>query len=248
LQDGNGKDRKRRKKIIVMKDIIDSIIKGYEDVIKGIEDKALSSKNRAYGGIIRAGKGKLVETIGKLLVEAAVKQLEEEGTNIKVDFRNNPIRIPLKGDYISRIKNNEVRTYLEQNRDRIYYEIKPDLQIYIDGNFKIYMECKAYTENAMLKRILVDCYLVKQIFPDASFILLQLESQLGGDYSCSLTGKFGSPPTHTLLSHFDIDLKILTLLEGERKVDQPIHKAKFYKPLKKERLIEAANYLKELIK
>jgi hypothetical protein len=90
-----------------MKDIIDSIIKGYEDVIKGIEDKALSSKNRAYGGIIRAGKGKLVETIGKLLVEAAVKQLEEEGTNIKVDFRNNPIRIPLKGDYISRIKNND---------------------------------------------------------------------------------------------------------------------------------------------
>jgi hypothetical protein len=230
-----------------MEDIIDLIIKGYEDVIKGIEDKALSSKNRAYGGIIRAGKGKLVETIGKLLLEAAVKQLEEEGTNINVDFKNNPIRIPLKGDYISKIKNNEVRTYLEQNRDRIYYEIKPGLQIYIDGNFKIYMECKAYTENAMLKRILVDCYLVKQIFPDVLFVLLQLESELGGDYSQSLTGKFGSSSTHTIFSYFDIDLKILTLLEGERKVDQPIHKPEFYKPLKRERIIEAINYFKKLL-
>jgi hypothetical protein len=74
-----------------------------------------------------------------------------------------------------------------------------------------------------------------------------LESQLGGDYSCSLTGKFGSASTHTLLSYFDIDLKILTLLEGERKVDQPIHKPEFYKPLKRERIIEAINYFKKLL-
>jgi len=230
-----------------MEDIIDLIIKGYEDVIKGIEDKALSSKNRAYGGIIRAGKGKLVEEIGRLIVISALKELEKEGISIKAEFRNNFIKIPLKEDYISRIENDELRNYLNQNKDKIYYKIKPDLQIYVNGNFKIYMECKAYTENAMLKRILVDCYLVKQIFPDVLFVLLQLESELGGDYSQSLTGKFGSSSTHTIFSYFDIDLKILTLLEGERKVNQPIHKPEFYKPLKKERIIEAINYFKKLL-
>ncbi len=69
----------------------------------------------------------------------------------------------------------------------------------------------------MLKRILVDCALLKHIYPEVSFVLLQLESQLGGDYSLSVSGKYGSPPTHTLLSYFDIDLNIITLLRGERK-------------------------------
>jgi len=45
------------------------------------------------------------------------------------------------------------------------------------------IECKAYTENAMLKRILVDFTLLKSIVPKANCVLLQLESQLTGDYS-----------------------------------------------------------------
>jgi len=51
---------------------------------------------------------------------------------------------------------------------------------------------------------------------------VQLESQLGGDYSTDKDIIFGSRSTHTLLSHFDIDLNIITLLEGERKVKRPI--------------------------
>jgi len=131
----------------------------------------------------------------------------------------------------------------------VYYRIKPDVQVYVDDNFKISIECKAYTENAMLKRILVDCTLIKHVFPDVKFVLLQLESQLGGDYSEVFKGvHFGSPSTHTLLSYFDIDLNIITLLEGERKVDKPIHKSEFFKPLKMEPLIKAINVLKELLK
>jgi hypothetical protein len=117
----------------------------------------------------------------------------------------------------------------------------------IDGKFKISIECKAYTENAMLKRILVDCTLLKNVYPDVSFVLLHLESQLGGDYSFSITGKYGSPPTHTLLSYFDVDLNIITLLKGERKVDQPIHKPEYYKPLEVERLNEAVEIFKDLL-
>ncbi|MFH2004150.1 MAG: hypothetical protein ABIK27_05350 [Bacteroidota bacterium] len=91
--------------------------------------------------------------------------------------------------------------------------------------------------------------LFKQVFPNLRFVLLQLESQLTGDYSQpSKKITYGSPSTHTLLSHFDVDLHIITLLEGERKVDEPIHKPRFYKELKKENLVRAVDILKELLK
>ena len=94
------------------------------------------------------------------------------------------------------------------------------------------MEGKTYKENAMLKRILVYFTLFKQVYPDLDFVLFQLESQLSGDYSSNNHVKYGSPSTHTLLSYFDIDLNIITLLEGKRKVDKPIHKPEYYKALR----------------
>ena len=33
------------------------------------------------------------------------------------------------------------------------------------------------------------------------------------------------------MSYFDIDLNIMTLLDGERRVDEPIHLPEYYKPL-----------------
>jgi hypothetical protein len=222
-----------------------SIIKAYETLVKGIDKVAHDSLDRAYGGIVRAGKGKLVESIGKELVKIAWVELGEDMK--RLSFVNKTIKIPLKKDYLNRIKDSEVRNYIEKNLQRMYYRIKPDIQVAIDGKFKISIECKAYTENAMLKRILVDCTLLKNVYPDVSFVLLQLESQLGGDYSFSITGKYGSPPTHTLLSYFDVDLNIITLLKGERKVDQPIHKPEYYKPLEVERLNEAVEIFKDLL-
>ena len=223
-----------------------SIIKAYETLVKGIDTRAQNAKDRAYGGIVRAGKGKLVESIGKELIKIAWEDLGEDKE--RLSFINKTIKIPLKRDYVNRIKDPEVKEYIEKNIEKMFYRIKPDIRVHIDGKFKISIECKAYTENAMLKRILVDCMLLKHIYPKLSFVLLQLESQLGGDYSFSITGKYGSPPTHTLLSYFDIDLNIITLLKGERKVDQPIHKADYYKPLELERLRKAIEIFKKLLK
>ena len=100
-----------------------------------------------------------------------------------------------------------------------------------------------------MKRILVDFTLLKQVYTNLHCVLLQLESQLGGDYSDF--GKkvtLGSYSTHTLLSYFDIDLNIITLLEGERKVDKPIHKPEFFKELGQESLLEAIEVLKNLLR
>ena len=41
-----------------------SIVKAYESLIKGIDTHAQNATDRDYGGIVRAGKGKLVENIG----------------------------------------------------------------------------------------------------------------------------------------------------------------------------------------
>lgn len=87
---------------------------------------------------------------------------------------------------------------------------------------------------------MVDFTLLRQMVPDLACVLFQLESQLTGDYSKPNNPIiFGSKPTHTLLSHFDVDLHIITILEGERKVKEPIHDPKFYKELKFELLEKA---------
>ena len=74
--------------------------------------------------------------------------------------------------------------------------------------------------------------------------MFQLESQLGGDY-CELKEiTFGSKPTHTLMSYFpEVKLNIVTFLKGERKVDEPIHKEEYFKPLEKIQIEKAVSLL-----
>jgi hypothetical protein len=59
---------------------------------------------------------------------------------------------------------------------------------------------------------------------------------------------YGSPSTHSLLSYFDVDLTIITLLKGERRVDRPIHKPEFYKPLTEDSLKKAIDALKQILR
>jgi len=118
----------------------------------------------------------------------------------------------------------------------------------IDDEVILEIECKSYTENAMFKRILVDATLLKTQFPEMQFVLLELESQLGGDYSELKDITLGSTSTHTLLSYFDIEMHIITLVEGERKVDKPIHKPEFFKPLTRESLEKAVKIIYDILK
>jgi len=227
---------------------IQGIISAYEKLVLGIEQEALSSEGeRAYGGIIRAGKGKLVESIARHVVLIAWQLLG--GDPRRLEFRTKRVKIPINRDYIKGLKNPDVKRYLIKNINKCYYRQKTDLHVYIDNRFVMAVECKAYTENAMMKRILVDFSLLKKAYPKLKCVLFQLESQLGGDYSSKLCDNpLGSFPTHTLLSHFDVDLHIITLLKGERRVDRPIHKKEFFKPLTRESLNSAINVLKSLLK
>jgi hypothetical protein len=221
-----------------MKNEIEEIIAAYNRLVGSIETEAKEyPKGRAYGGIIRAGKGKLVESIGKALIQIAWEELGQPMDRLKIFGKQ--FRIPIREEYVENLKNKEIKEFIKQNINKFYYPYKPDIVVSIDEVIVMAMECKAYTENAMLKRVLVDFTLLKSLYPTIKFILLQLESQLGGDYSLLNDITYGSPSTHTLLSFFDIDLHIITLLKGERKVDRPIHKPEFFKPLTRKSLEKA---------
>lgn len=215
--------------------IVDECVDLYDQVVRGVEQKATQSSDRAYGGVVRSYKGKLVEDLAKKLINAAwlVNHNSKSGLSLNDQKK---FDIPIKRDYIDKIPDKEIRNYIQQNAENYRLQHGADIHVYVNKAFVLAVECKAFTENAMFKRILVDSHLLKTQFPNLRFALVQLESQLTGDYSKLNEVTYGSRPTHTLLSHFDVDIKIFTLLKGERKVDEPIHKPAYYKPLEKSQL------------
>jgi hypothetical protein len=225
---------------------IEKIIELYNNSVYGEEERAKTNQEgRASGGVIRSEKGGLVEYIARRLVELAWEKLGQDPNRLRLYSKE--IKIPIKQEYIDKLKDEEIKNYIKQNIEDYYYSYKPDILVEIDGIVVLEIECKAYTENAMLKRVLVDSTLLKTQYPKMKFILLQLESQLGGDFSELKDVTYGSPSTHTLLSYFDIELHIITLLKGERKVDKPIHKKEFFKPLTKESLQKAIDIISSVL-
>lgn len=223
---------------------IEDLVRSYNILVRGIDYDADRTEDRAYGGVVRAGKGKLVESIARQLLEISWRELG--GNQKRLSFSSNKIHVPILDSYINKMGNNEISDYIRKNIDRYYYGLRVDIHAFIDNNFVLGVECKTYTENAMLKRILVDFTFLKKTYPNLDCFLFQLESQLGGDYSNIFKEiKYGSPSSHTLMSYFDVDLNIITLLEGERKVDEPIHDSDYFKELKLESLICASDRFKE---
>ena len=164
-------------------DRIKKVIKLYNSIVKNVDLQASSSVQRAYGGIIRAKKGTLVEDTAKMLIVAAWEDLG--GERSLLDFEKESQKLYIKDTYIDKINNSEIKEHLRENKENFFYRSKSDVHCRIDKKPVLAVECKAYTENAMLKRILVDFTLMKEIkrWSNIDCYLLQLESQLGGDYS-----------------------------------------------------------------
>ena len=213
---------------------LEDIIETYNRCMSVMEHdaaRAMEEDSRAYGGFVRAAKGKMQEYITERLIRVSwSSELQENPRRLEVN--SNKIQIPIQLDYIHKIKVKSVRNYILENVRDFYYGLSVDKHVFVDDIFIFGIECKAYTENAMIKRILVDFQLLKTRFPNIGCYLFQLESQLGGDYSTIATLPKGSSPTHTLMSYFpSVELNIVTLLPGERKVDRPINKPDFFKHL-----------------
>jgi hypothetical protein len=232
------------------KEKINVLINIVNQKIQGIDMVAQVDEHRAYGGIIRATKGKLVEELCRSLLRIAWDELD--GDPCDIAFSDDTVAIPLNREYINTLQSPEVRDWINNNYPDFVFRAQVDNHVIIRGNFTLGIECKAYTENAMLKRILVDFTLLKSRYPKLKCGLLQLESQLTGDYSeIDNPIIYGSHSSHTLMSYFDVDLNIMTLLKGERKVDQPIHRAEYFKSLKYDAvervIIEMEDLLEEFV-
>ncbi|MCY4305778.1 MAG: hypothetical protein OXC62_13525 [Aestuariivita sp.] len=207
------------------------LVRQYNRSVGGVHEDAAGDDGRAYGGVVRARKGKLVEDMTTDIVRLAWQAAD--GSFERLSFGDvKTYQVPIQTDYIAGLPA-EIRDYINSRQDKYHYRAQVDKHVFIDGKLVMGIECKSYTENAMLKRILVDFRLLKSLHPHLICCLLQLESMLGGSYSDPLANpQLGSPSTHTLMSHFpEVELNIVTLLAGERRVDRPIHQQEYFKEL-----------------
>ncbi|RKV02954.1 restriction endonuclease [Helicobacter pylori] len=226
-------------------DSIKDIIQVYNSIVKDIDKDAHGQDSRAYGGVIRSAKGKLQEYISEEIVKIAWQNIGAKADRLEIN--SNKIKIPIKDSYIENIANQQVKEYILEHKKDYYYGLSVDKHVFVDNQLVMGIECKAYTENAMLKRILVDFHLLKTLYPNISCYLFQLESQLGGDYSALPETPLGSKPTHSIMSYFEsVNLNIVTLLKGERDINQPIHKN--FKPLEEENLKKTIKLMENELK
>jgi len=214
---------------------LEELIKEYNAVVKVIDRTGKESTDRAYGGVVRMAKGKLQEYLTEEIVKLAWETIG--GNRASLNINSKKVTIPLQDSYVTDIADKEIRNHIQKYKVNYKYKLSVDKHVFINNKFAIAIECKSYAENAMMKRILVDFMLLKTKYPELKTFLFQLESQLGGDYSELNPVTFGSYSTLTLASYFpSVDLRIITFLKGERRIDEPIHKKDYFKPLEKEQL------------
>ena len=217
------------------------LINSYNQVIPSLEGKA--------AGTIRAAKGKLVEDMAQRIVMLAWR--ESGGAENRLTLGDTKrYNLPIKNPYIRGLPIT-VKKEINSKKKQYTYESQVDVHVFVDKELVMGVECKAYAETAMLKRILVDFQLLKSMHHELICCLFQLESMLGGDYSEPVkanTPTLGSRSSHTLMSYFPgVDLNIFTLLDGERKIERPIHNPAYFKELKLQRLNHVISQFKTLL-
>ena len=181
-----------------------------------LEAQKLYANRRAEdtAGAVRYAKGKIVEDITKDIVKIAWSKISSDEGRVRMDKKKITIKT-----------NDEV------------YKLSQDVHIYIDDVLRISVECKSYTEVAMYKRILVDASLLKKAVPTiTAFFVVQLENFLGGDYGIKIESK-GSDSVITLNRVFpELNITVITLLDGNRDIKKPLHIPDYFKQLRNERL------------
>lgn len=181
-----------------------------------LESQKLYANRRAKdtAGAVRYTKSKIVEDITKDIIRIAWSKISPDEGRLRMDKKKIVIKT-----------NDEV------------YKLSQDIHVYIDNIFRISVECKSYTEVAMYKRVLIDASLLKEAVPTIdAFFIVQLENFLGGDYGKRVEVK-GSESVITLNRLFpEVKMHIITLLDGDRDINKPLHKPEYFKLLRDERL------------
>ncbi|GAA8659166.1 hypothetical protein Hpoki27_11000 [Helicobacter pylori] len=110
---------------------IKDIIQVYNSVVKDIDKDAQGQDSRAYGGVIRSAKGKLLEDISKAIVKIAWQNIGANANRLEINSKK--IKIPIKDSYIENIANKQVRAYILERKKDYYYGLSVDKHIFVDN-------------------------------------------------------------------------------------------------------------------
>jgi hypothetical protein len=221
-------DRKNREKALCKG--IHNIAQYYEEEMLGLMSSAQTivkiNDKTELGGQIRSKKGNLVENIAGKIVDLVIDDLDLQD-RLSVAFGGS---IPLG-----------LRDF-----DRCMYPLEADLLISDTKNRPlISIECKSYTENAMMTRTIDQARMIKDEYHNMSFVLLQLENSLGGNGKNGFEGN--DTTTYLYHMHPTVNLNVLTLLDGKRYSSKPIHKIEYYKSINIDKLWLAFYTIRSLV-
>ena len=202
----------------------------YESIIV-LYTEGIQAMYGLEGGQIRGKKGKLVETLLEVIVSLAWHEIGGGVNRINIEKRRVPVSI--NEDYVKNLTPESTCNYVRQNIDKYVFRLELDKVVEIDNQSVLAIECKAYTENTMLRRTLRDFELALITNPKLLFCLFQLENSLGGDYGDPNKSEYlGSMSSHALMSHSPtVSLEIITLLDSNQGRSGRIHKPEYFKKL-----------------
>ncbi len=110
----------------------ENIIQAYNLLVGGIEEEAINEEDRAYGGVIRAAKGKLVESIAPHVVRLAWQECA--GNQERISFGDSKgYEVPIQESYLNRLPK-ETRQYISTRLKDYFYRAHVDCHVFVDGD------------------------------------------------------------------------------------------------------------------
>ena len=199
------------------------------------------------GGQTRGKKGAFVENIIEAIVRLSWDELGGVANRLNIEKQTEPIAI--EENYVKNLKYEYLRHHIRLNKNKYIYKVEFDRAVEIDNNLVLAIECKAFTDNTMLRRTLRDFELASIANPKLLFCLFQLENALGGDYGDPNKSEYlGSESTHTLMSHSPtVSLEIITLLDSNHHPTGLLHKPEHFKELPVENVITCVSKFRILL-
>ena len=201
------------------------------DVIK-------KTTSRASGGIKRMAKGDLVEEIYSRIIKFC---LNEKKSNLKLINKMGNLPKNVKKVPILKVSQNYINLKnLKFTKKELAtgYEDKFDGFILDNQDIKFVLEYKAYSENTMLKRCLVDASIAQTFDKNIKYCLCLLQSHLYQNER--LIGYNAHSLMDLFYQKFRVNVDILILVKEPRVINEDIIKKKYQ--INYELLKNAVNY------
>ena len=222
------------KKIKNLQNELNQIILSAENKVDLIKKRT----SRASGGIKRMAKGDLVEEIYSRIIKFC---LDEKKSKLKLinkmgNLPKNVNKVP-----ILKVSQNYINLKNLKFTDKELatgYEDKFDGFIIDNQDIKFVLEYKAYSENTMLKRCLVDASIAQIFDKNINYCLCLLQSHLYQNER--LIGYNAHSLMDFFYQKFKVNVDILILVKEPRVINEDIIKKKYQ--IDYELLEDAVNY------